>query len=98
MRIAIGAAPPTMKAQSATIWLIPFVSQEHVSVSRGENAGRKLFYTNVAKTITAIGMWEGDAVDLDYPMSVLPRKKGGVAVLLQRNGHDAILGAAKMMR
>jgi len=48
----------------ATIWLVTYIKQVESNVTRGENAGRKLFSYNVVQSIQRVGVWRGEALDL----------------------------------
>ena len=62
-----------------------------VPVARGENAGRTLAHRNVVKRLVRLGDWDGAAERLPLPAA------GGLAraVLVQRRGVGAILGAGR---
>lgn len=74
---------------SAKLYLISYTNSASVAIQRGENAGRKIVYRHAVSGITSIGSWQGEAVSLD-----IARRSGGCAVILQRPGTGAIIGAA----
>ncbi len=84
-------------AVNTTVWLMPFVGMREVNVLRGENGGRKLTYVNIVGNMMPVGMWRGEALRLTLPADLVP-KDGGVAILVQENGHGAIWGAARILR
>ena len=65
-------------------------THEVVEIKHGENAGRKLQYTNVVKRIDQLRKWSGAA-----PLTVeIALKQHEQAVLLiQQEGHGAIHSA-----
>ncbi len=95
VNVAAGALPTG--AQSATIWLIQYHARQLVSINKGENAGKQLGYSNVVRTMTPVGVWQGEAMGMILPMRDFRRAgHSGIAVLLQVDDAGPILGAAKM--
>ena len=93
--IDVGAA--TSGARKANVWMIETLKSETVPVGRGENSGHTLTYTNVARKVTLLGEWSGEAKRFDI---AAPASSGnaGWAVLVQAGSSErpgAILGAAK---
>jgi len=83
----------------ANLILVFFDAKTLVKILRGENAGRTVVYWNAVTGFQAAGMWHGDDLRLEIPMSELRRKgTGGCAALLQSLGRDGapgpIIGAA----
>ncbi len=86
----------------ADIVLVYFDDKNTVDVGRGENAGRKLTYWHSVRDIQTVGMWDGKALDITLPASVLRQDHyGGCAILLQSMKPGSvpgpILGAAMLM-
>ncbi|MEX3011734.1 DUF1223 domain-containing protein [Hoeflea sp. TYP-13] len=78
----------------ANVILVYFDRQNTVDVKRGENSGRKLTYWNSVRDIQTVAMWEGKAVELDLPVSVMSGDGyDGCAVLLQTMKTDGVPGA-----
>jgi hypothetical protein len=73
--------------------VICFSKSVKVEIGRGENTGREVTYTNVAREIIPAGKWRGENVQytVDLPAS---RFYDGVAALLQENESAAMLGAS----
>ncbi len=83
----------------ANLMLVFFDAKTVVKIARGENAGRRVIYWNAVTGIQTAGMWHGEDLRLEIPLSELRRKgTGGCAALLQSIGKDgapgAIIGAA----
>lgn len=86
----MGALPPNMRLQ-----IVRFDPHERVSITRGENAGREVDYTNIVTEWRPLVDWNGQqplavAFDLDGPESA--------AVVLQAaspNGPGPILAAVR---
>lgn len=78
----------------ATIWLLHILSKATVHISAGENAGRSMGYRNVVRDIRAIGLWKGQALSLDLPLSdMTTASHDAIAVLVQEAGYGRIVGA-----
>jgi len=83
----------------ASLLLVFFDAKTVVKISRGENAGKHVAYWNAVTGIQTAGIWHGENLRLEIPMSEFLRKgTGGCAALLQSLGDDgapgAIIGAA----
>lgn len=86
----------------ADIVVAYFNQQQMVDVTRGENKGRKISYWHSVYDVQTVGMWNGEAMKVNLPASVLGKaKKGGCAVLLQTANEtgdpSAIVGASILM-
>jgi hypothetical protein len=98
LRITIGASPATMAVDTASVVLLPYLARREVSIGRGENASRRIAYTNIVRGIENIGSWDGDARKIERPMANLDTADG-VFILLQTGTPDApgpIIGAAQL--
>ncbi|RVV99076.1 DUF1223 domain-containing protein [Mesobaculum littorinae] len=75
------------------VQLVTFLPEETTEIERGENAGKTLTYTNIVQDWRDIGEWSGaEPLKIDAPLD------GGLpaAVILQRTGVGAVLGAARV--
>jgi hypothetical protein len=97
--IGVEAAPKGVSAKEATVWLASIAHRVEVPITRGENRGKTIVYSNVARRLIPVGTWTG------RPMTVrLDRHSfmGGdadrVAVLLQQGHGGPIVGAALLPR
>jgi hypothetical protein len=83
-------------ARRASVWLVELQPHATIEISRGENAGRTLTYTNVMRKITRLGDWNGAAAHFETAMQ---RVAGDEYVALVQAGTPekpgAILGAAR---
>ena len=96
--IHIGTAPDDLAEHTATVFIAVVESRHEVTPGRGENAGRPIVYRNVVRQMQPIGMWKGQDMTIDLPLS--DYGKAGCTVLLQvdRDGRPgAILGAARLL-
>ena len=94
LRIAVGQGEG-----KADIVVVYFDDVTTVKITRGENAGRSITYRHSVQDVGTVGMWNGEAVTLNLPASVVSAHPGrGCAILLQQVGKDGapgpILGAA----
>ena len=94
--LTISVGPGEGKANIVAIY---FDEANAVEIKRGENAGRTITYHHSVRDMETVGMWEGEAVTLKLPESVMSAHPGrGCAILLQVVGKDGapgrILGAA----
>ena len=79
----------------ATIWVARLASSRAVEIGGGENSGKSITYSNVARELTPIGLWRGEAVRLEAPAkSEIGEAYDRLAVIVQRNDQGPILGAA----
>jgi hypothetical protein len=78
-------------AGTGQILLVGFDAAHETPVGRGENGGRTLHETNVVRSLTPIGAWNGTEVALRQA----PPAGEGFAVLLQA-ADGRILGAARL--
>ena len=91
---------PAAQGLSGHLWVLPMVKERAVQIGRGENTGRSVIYTNVVRSVTRIGYWNGEALTLDIPATAVPTECEGVVVLLQGGSEKKpgqIIGAARRM-
>lgn len=81
----------------ATIWLLRYDALHAVEIGRGENSGRTVAYRNVVREISSLGVWRGEPVEATLSEAQLARGgRTGCAVIVQRDMHGPILGAAQL--
>ncbi len=98
LRITVGAAPTTAAVQTATLVLLPYLARREVTIGRGENAKRRVAYTNIVRSIDIIGTWTGKARTIERPVTN-PDAADGAYILLQTGTPEApgpIIGAAQI--
>ncbi|MCC0031106.1 MAG: DUF1223 domain-containing protein [Brucellaceae bacterium] len=81
--------------------MVRYGADRTVAVERGENRGRSLHYVNPVVSIQTLGMWHGEARELELPNDAVYGDGGdGCAVLLQVIKEDGspgrILGAVQI--
>ncbi len=94
--IDVAAAPACSPARkAATVWLLAIAGNVKVPITRGENQGRTIAYTNVVRRMMPIGTWSGKemVVELDR-RSFMTGDCDRSAVLLQQGHGGPIVGAA----
>ncbi len=87
-----GTAPP----KGAELWLVGFDQSKETAIERGENAGRRLVYHNVAHSWRSLGTWRGEAMELPLDLSAeRAAGRSGVVVLVQEGDGGPILAAPR---
>lgn len=79
-------------ADPCVVQLVRFVPEQTVAIERGENAGHTLTYSNIVQTWEVVGAWGG----LGTFEAEVPRGSQPLAVIVQRDGHGPVLGAAAL--
>ncbi len=92
--VSAAAAPADSDTPDATVWLLLTSKSEEVNISRGENGGRSITYSNVVRMMMPVGSWSGDAIEISLPRADLMEGYDGCAVLLQVDGAGPLLGAS----
>ena len=91
-------ADPTGQRRHGVVWLAGFSGAEPVTIGRGENAGRKVVYHNVVRTLVRIGDWDGQPTHLKVDrVKVWKKDMDGCAVIIQEDvygGTGPVLAAA----
>lgn len=84
----------------AALWIAGYRLPEVVEISRGENKGRKVTYTNIVERWQVLGMWSGEQMEVELPLGDIAQDRtAGLAVILQSKADGRpgpILGAAKV--
>ncbi len=93
---AAHTAKPAFKA--ATVWFAVVSPKVDVTIRRGENKGRKLAYHNVVRSLTPVGMYNGQAIKLALPPTAAEGDATECAVFIQEGEAGRIVGAAWMKR
>ncbi len=75
--------------------LVRFIPRTEVTITRGENAGRRLRHANVVTAIETLGHWDGQA---RWTLDVVIEGDGAAAVLMQEveDGPGPILAAIRL--
>lgn len=98
LQIRVGAGTPDRGPSMATVWVGSVEARVAATVAKGENAGRDILHRNVVRGLRPVGMWKGEALEIDLPSSEIDRDgRRCVVVLLQAERDEKpgpILGAA----
>jgi len=87
------------QAGDASLWMVYFNDKAVVDVARGENAGHKLTYSNIVRSVELIGMVKNTDLRTEFRIADLSRRgQDSCALILQQSGPDGspgpIIGAA----
>ncbi|MEM7693932.1 MAG: DUF1223 domain-containing protein [Pseudomonadota bacterium] len=81
-----------------TLHLIVARPEMTVPIKGGENSGRTLTYHNVVRHIRSIGMYDGDALSMAFPLSDIEKAPGTICYVVAQvsdfKGPGRIIGAA----
>ena len=61
MAIKIG-----LGAGAGRVWLVGYDARHVTRVGRGENAGETLVESNIVRSLTALGAWDGSVLELQH--------------------------------
>ena len=67
-----------------------------VQITRGENAGNVVTYTNVVRDLTEAGEWAGAPVSFALPLKSLSKDGDMFVVFLQTDALGPIVGATRV--
>ena len=86
--------------EDATLWLLVIDREVTVPIGGGENRGRRLDYHNVVRAMRPIGMWKGDPLAFDLPLSDLEEGADMACVVIAQvnsfKGPGAVIGAGAL--
>lgn len=98
--VSLPASADGKRAHTGALWIAAYKRPETVQIGRGENGGRSVTYHNVVERWQVLGMWDGEPMTVELPLSDIAQDStGGLAVILQTkaNGRPGpILGAARI--
>lgn len=93
--IAAGPAAHGAAAKEATLWLAVISGSVAVPITRGENEGKTIIYSNVVRELIPVGMWHGKPMSVTLERhSIMHKDTDRCAVLLQQGRAGPIVGAA----
>jgi len=100
--LSVRVGDADVKADRASLWLLVVDEEVEVPISKGENRGRHLTYHNVVRHMRPIGMWKGEPLSIDLPLSDVEKNaEAGCFVIAQVEsfkGPGRIIGAAELKR
>jgi hypothetical protein len=93
--VEVGAAPEASAAKDATVWLAVMSPTVEVPITRGENKGKTVTYSNVVRDLMPIGTWNGKAMTVQLQRhSIMHAGTSRCAVLVQQGRAGPIVGAS----
>jgi hypothetical protein len=97
-KVSVSAGKAKRDGVAGEVWLCGVAKSVTVAVARGENSGRKLTYTNVARRWLKLGTWTGAPQSWTIPADeVTSGDLDSIAVIVQSGSMEQpgpILGAA----
>jgi hypothetical protein len=93
--IDVASAPDGVAPKDATVWVAAIAGSMKVPITRGENQGRTIVYSNVVRALMPVGTWSGKemVVQLDR-RSFMHGSADRCVVFLQQGHGGPIVGAA----
>lgn len=83
-----------VKAKDATVWLAVISKTVEVPITRGENKGKTITYSNVVRELMPIGTWNGKQLTVQLERHTMHGQGERCAVLVQQGKGGPIIGAA----
>lgn len=85
----VALAPMT---EPGDVQLVRYTPSAKVEIRRGENAGKTFTYANVVREWTHLGLWDGDAAELQFEV---PGSESAV-LIVQSEDQREVLAAARL--
>lgn len=90
-----GLSKTAAGTSAATVWFVTMTRKVEIAVVRGENAGKTLTYSNVARDIVPVGMWTGEAMSIRLDKQTIGFPGTELCAVILQQGHAGpIIGAA----
>lgn len=88
-------------AKTATVWMVQYDTAHEVEITRGENAGETITYSNVVRDITLLHTWDmTQPLSLDVARDSLTKgNHDGCAIIIQQDtkyGVGPVIAAARL--
>lgn len=91
--LVIGATAREPLDRPAMVQIVRYLPSETVAITRGENAGQTVTYSNIVRTWAELAVWDGSApLALNEPIT----GTDPTVVIVQEPGPGRILGAARL--
>jgi hypothetical protein len=80
----------------ATVWLVTYQKSAESKVKAGENAGRDLMTYNVVRSLQKVGMWWGQATEIELKLDPVAKANSpdACAIIANQAEHGPIIAAA----
>jgi hypothetical protein len=96
--VEVGTEQET-KAKDATVWLAVISKAVEVPITRGENKGKTIIYSNVVRELMPIGTWNGKQIIVQLERDTFMHSQAErCAVLVQQGKGGPIVGAALLAK
>lgn len=89
--LTLRLAPVAAPVGPADVAVVSYLPSRTVDIERGDNAGRRIAYTNIVTAWRTVGRWDGSG---SYEMTVPDAPPGPLAVIVQQAKLGPILAAA----
>lgn len=89
--LTLHLAPVGAPVGPADVALVSYLPSRTVDIERGDNAGRRIAYTNIVTEWRTVGRWDGSG---PYEMTLADAPSGPLAVIVQQAKLGPILAAA----
>jgi len=93
-KLTVGVAASKDEKGQAEVWLCPITKSVPVAISRGENSGHTLTYTNVVRRWIKLGDWSGKAESFSIPVGEFRTGEIDSAAVVVQSG---VVSAPKVM-
>jgi hypothetical protein len=80
-------------ANWGALWVVPVLKSRAVAIGRGENSGRTVTYTNIARAMKKIGDWGGTATTYEIPKADLKARDSDAWVVMLQASNGGKPGA-----
>ena len=87
------SAPAVAGLGEMFVQLVRYIPEKTVDIGRGENAGRRITYSNVVTDWQVLGSWDGSSA---LRMRADAPGADPVVIVVQKAGHKAILAATRL--
>jgi hypothetical protein len=91
--LAIRVAPLGPPLGAAAVHVVQYLPSAETDIEAGENAGRRLRYTNIVTAWETVGQWDGES---EVELSVDGLGADPVAVIVQRSPIGAVVTAVQL--
>ena len=84
VKVSVGTT--AQKDAGGEVYLVSFDPEEATDIQRGENSGRRIVYTNVVRSIRAIGRWDNQPMTVNETLRGDERGARLALIVQNRNG------------
>lgn len=86
------SSPATGNNATASVWLVQYDKSHEVEITRGENSGETITYSNVVREITRLEDWDmSKPLDMDITRNtLLEGEHDGCAIIIQQDSRYGV--------